>query len=394
VVRILELCAVDFTAYHLLRPLGVALRNAGHDVVFCCSPGEGLDLLRTDGFAVEAIPFSRSWNVARHARSFGALLPFLRRSRFDVVHVHTPVAGLIGRGAARLAGVPCVVYTAHGFYFHEGMPKPVHAFFAALERSAAAVTDLIFVQSEEDWADALRLRIAPRGKLIHIGNGVDPDRFGFALHARAAARFREEHALGEAPVVGFVGRAVREKGAIEFVRAAAIVKRSAAGTKFVMVGEPLASDRDSCWEEMARLRDELGLGADLVLAGYRRDVPAILAAFDLFVLPSWREGMPRSLLEAMATGLPVVATAIRGCREEVVDGVTGVLVPPRDHGALASAIEGILPAPERRAAMGEAGRRRVIERFDERAIVARQVDLIGRLAAGKLGGARGRGGEN
>ncbi|MGD1047462.1 MAG: glycosyltransferase family 4 protein, partial [Candidatus Krumholzibacteriaceae bacterium] len=318
-VKILELCAVDFTAYHLLRPLGLALRKAGYEVTFCCSPGEGLDLLRAEGFAVRAIPISRNYNLARHARSFAALLTFMRRERFSIVHAHTPVAGLIGRAAARLAGVRGIVYTAHGFYFHEGMRPPVHAFFAGLERCAAAVTDIVFVQSEEDWEDAVRLRIAPRDKLVHIGNGVDPSAFGCALHASEAARFREEWGLGSGPVVGFVGRIVREKGAIEFVRAAAIVKRRAGGAKFVMVGEPLASDRDGCRDEVLRLRRELGLGADLVLTGYRKDVPAILASFDLFVLPSYREGMPRALLEAMATGLPVVATSIRGCREEVAD---------------------------------------------------------------------------
>jgi glycosyltransferase involved in cell wall biosynthesis len=379
-VRILELCAVDFTAYHLLRPLGIGLRDAGHDVTFCCSPGEGLDLLREEGFGVEAIPISRNYNVAHHARSFAALVAFMRRSRFSIIHAHTPVAGLIGRGAAKLAGVPGIVYTAHGFYFHEGMSKPVHVFFAGLERFAASFTDIIFVQSEEDWDEARRLKIAPAEKLVHIGNGVDPMKFGKEIHAAAAARFIGDHGLGGAPVVGFVGRAVREKGAIEFVRASAIVKRSVPGAKFVMVGRPLESDRDSCWNEINRLRDELGLGADLILTGYRRDVPAIFAAFDLFALPSYREGMPRALLEAMATGLPVVATSIRGCREEVVNGATGILVPPRDHKALAAAMTKLLLSRGLRAAMGEGGRSRVLARFDERKIVALQVDLLNRLA--------------
>ena len=385
-MKILELCAVDFTAYHLLRPLGLALRDAGYEVTFCCSPGEGLDLLGAEGFAVEAIPISRNYNLAHHARSFAALVAFMRRERFSIVHAHTPVAGLIGRAAARLAGVPAIVYTAHGFYFHDGMRAPVHAFFAGLERCAAAITDIVFVQSEEDWEEAVRLRIAPRDKLVHIGNGVDPSAFGGALRAHEAAGFREEWGLGSGPVVGFVGRIVREKGAIEFVRAAGVVKRRVSGAKFVMVGEPLESDRDGCRDEVLRLRQELGLGADLVLTGYRKDVPAILASLDLFALPSYREGMPRALLEAMATGLPVVATSIRGCREEVADGETGILVPPRDHEALAAAIGRILLSPDLRAAMGKAGRERVAARFDERRIVAREIECLNGLAARKLRG--------
>ena len=384
-MKILQLCAVDFTAYHFMRPLGKGLRAAGNDVTFCCSGGGWLDLLRDEGFGVKAIPVSRSYNVAHHARSLVALAGFMRRERFDIVHVHTPVAGLIGRAAARLAGVRGIVYTVHGFYFHDRMGEAPRAIFAAFERSAAAVTDVIFLVSEEDREEAIRLKIAPPEKLVYTGNGVDPTRFGKAMNAADAARFRLEQGLGVGPVVGFVGRIVREKGAIEFVRAAAIVRAAIPDAKFVMLGEPLRSDRDNCWDEIMRLRDELGLTGSLVLAGYRKDVPAILASFDLFVLPSYREGMPVALLEAMATELPVIATAIRGCREEVVDGETGILVPPRNHEALAAAMRNILASKELMARMGAEGRSRVLERFDERKIVALQIGHIDRLAREKLG---------
>lgn len=383
-MKILELCAVDFTAYHLLRPLGAGLRDAGYDVTFCCSPGEGLEVLEQEGFGVAAIRISRNYNIVHHVRSLEALLRFMKRERFDIVHAHTPVAGLIGRAAAKLAGVPVIIYTAHGFYFHEEMNRWAHGFFVSLEKCAAAVTDIVFVQSGEDWEEAVRLGIASREKLIHIGNGVDPMKFGAERYAQEAAGFRREHGLGEGPVIGFIGRAVHEKGAIEFVRAAAIVAEALPSAKFVMIGEPLRSDRDSCWDEINRLRDELGLGRALVLTGYRKDVPALLASLDLFVQPSYREGMPRALLEAMATGLPVVATSIRGCREEVVNGVTGFLVPPRDHVSLAEAIKKILSSKELRARMGTAGRARVLNIFDERKIVALQIGCIDKIAARKL----------
>ena len=383
-MKILELCAVDFTAYHLLRPLGAGLRDAGYDVTFCCSPGEGLEVLEQEGFGVAAIRISRNYNIVHHVRSLEALLRFMKRERFDIVHAHTPVAGFIGRAAAKLAAVPVIIYTAHGFYFHEEMNRWAHGFFVSLEKCAAAVTDIVFVQSGEDWEEAVRLGMASREKLIHIGNGVDPMKFGAERYAQEAAGFRREHGLGEGPVIGFIGRAVHEKGALEFVRAAAIVAEALPGARFVMIGEPLRSDRDSCWDEINRLRDELGLGRALVLTGYRKDVPALLASLDLFVQPSYREGMPRALLEAMATGLPVVATSIRGCREEVVNGVTGFLVPPRDHVSLAEAIKKILSSKELRARMGTAGRARVLNIFDERKIVALQIGCIDKIAARKL----------
>jgi glycosyltransferase involved in cell wall biosynthesis len=384
-LKILQLCAVDFTAYHFMRPLGAGLREAGYDVTFCCSAGAWLDQLRDEGFGVKAIPVSRSYNVAHHARSLAALVRFMRRERFEIVHVHTPVAGLVGRAAAHLAGVRGIVYTVHGFYFHDRMGAASRAIFAGLERSAAAITDVIFLVSEEDREEAIRLKIAPPEKLVYTGNGVDPTKFGKASHAKEAAKFKDEHGLGVGPVVGFVGRIVREKGAIEFVRAAAIVRAAIPGAKFVMLGEPLRSDRDNCWDELMRLRDELGLTGSLVLAGYRKDVPAILASFDLYVLPSYREGMPVALLEAMAAELPVVATTIRGCREGVVNGVTGVLVPPRNHEALAAAMRKILSSKDLMARMGAEGRSRVLAKFDERKIVALQIEHIGRLARNKLG---------
>lgn len=383
-MKILILCAVDFTAYHLLRSLGVGLRDAGHDVTYCCSPGPGLDKLRDEGFGTAPIEIARSYNVLRHARSFTRLLRFMREERFDVVHAHTPVAGLIGRVAAKLARVPVIIYTSHGFYFHEGTGRLPRAAFVALERFGAALSDLVFVVSEEDARAAVRERIAPEAKIVHLPNGANPERYDRSRYMAEAAAFRREHGLEGAPVAGFVGRIVVEKGVIELVRAASIVKRALPEATFVMVGEPLPSDRDDCWGEVMRLRDELGLGESLVLTGYRTDVPAILAALDVFVLPSYREGMPYALLEAMATGLPVVATNIRGCREEVVEGVTGFLVPPRDVEALARSIAKILSTDGLAARMGTAGRNRVLERFDERALIAREVEIIGRVAHRKL----------
>jgi glycosyltransferase involved in cell wall biosynthesis len=383
-MKILILCAVDFTAYHLLRSLGVGLREAGHEVTYCCSPGPGLDRLRDEGFATAGIEIARSYNALRHVRSFARLVRFMRDGGFDVVHAHTPVAGLIGRMAARVARVPVIIYTSHGFYFHEGTGRFPRAAFIVLERFGASLCDLVFVVSEEDARAAVRERIAPAAKVVHLPNGANPETYDRSRYMAEAAAFRREHGLGGAPVAGFVGRIVVEKGVIELVRAAAIVKRSLPGAKFVMVGEPLPSDRDDCWGEVMRLRDELGLGESLVLTGYRTDVPAILAALDLFVLPSYREGMPYALLEAMATGLPVVATNIRGCREEVVEGVTGLLVPPRDVDALARAIAKILSNGGLAPRMGAAGRARVLERFDERALIAREVEIIERAAHRKL----------
>ena len=383
-MKILQLCAVDFTAYHLLRPLGGGLRGAGYDVTFCCSPGEGLDLLRDEGFGVKAIRISRNYNVAHHGRSMAALIRFMRKERFDIVHAHTPVAGLVGRGAARIAGVRGIVYTAHGFYFHDGMSPAMHSFFAGLERSAAKFTDVIFVQSEEDREEAIRLGIASAEKLVHIGNGVDPTRFGREIHGREAARFKEEHGLGGGPVVGFVGRTVHEKGAIEFVRAAAIVRDAVPGAKFVMVGEPLRSDRDRCWDEIMRLRDELGL-----VRGSRAHGLSKRRSRDSCVIRPVRAAeLPRRDAAGPSRGDGDGAprrrngdTRVPGGGRERRDGGSRSAAESR---ALAAATREILSSKDLMARMGAEGRARVLARFDERKIVALQIEHIGRLARKKL----------
>lgn len=382
-MKILQLCAVDFTAYHLLRPLGLALRDSGYEVTFCCSPGEGLDRLEQEGFGVYRVPISRSYNIFSHTVSLIRLFRLMRGERFDIVHTHTPVAGLLGRIAAKIARVPWIVYSAHGFYFHEGMRGPVRSVMRSIERFGASISDLIFVQSGEDLEEAVESRIAPVEKLVHIGNGVDPSLFGREVNSAAAAVVREEFGIDGGPVIGFTGRIVREKGAVEFVKAAGIVSREISGAMFVMIGASLESDRDGCLSEIESLTRSEGLAGRLVMTGYRKDVPAILALFDIFVMPSYREGMPRSLLEAMATGLPVAATDIRGCREEVIDGETGLLVPPRDHYALGEAVLKILSDDDMAARMGRAGRQRVLDHFDERVVTRHQVVMLDALTGRK-----------
>ncbi len=383
-VKILQLCAVDFTAYHLLRPLGIALREEGYRVAFCCSPGEGLEELRREGFDTFAIPVSRNYNIFRHTVSFFRMLRLFRRERFQLIHTHTPVAGLIGRVAAWMAGVPVVVYTAHGFYFHDRMGFAVKKLFIWLEKLAGMLSDVIFVQSEEDWREAAREGVAPEDKLIHIGNGVDPDQFGDNVTSRDRADRIKEFGIEGETVVGYVGRIVYEKGVRELIEAAGRINRKFPRTRFIMVGDPLPSDRDGCLEEINRMRRELGLEEVLDLTGYRKDIPQLMSIFDIFVLPSYREGMPRSLIEAMASGLPVVATDIRGCREEVKNEVTGLLVPPRNAEALADAVERLIASPEEASRMGKQGRKRAESEFDQSEVISIQLSELNRLIGEKI----------
>lgn len=373
-MKIAQLCAVDFTLYHFLLPLMEGLRAAGHEVVGICGDGKHVADVERAGFRVVPVAIDRSYNLLRHIRSYRALVRLFRRERFDMVHVHTPVAALVGRAAARRAGVKTIVYTAHGFYFHERMPGWKRRLFVGLEWLAGRATDVLLTQSAEDAAFARSARLI-RGNVIEaIGNGVDPRRF--APDADGGARRRLRAAIGsdaDRVVILMIGRLVAEKGHPELIEA----MRSVDADLWI-VGERLGSDHAG---EIDRAIDAALSDSDLRgrvhFLGYRDDVPDLLRAADIFTLPSHREGMPRSVIEAMMTGLPVVGTDIRGTREEVVPEETGLLVPVGDSAALAAALRRLADDAALRRRLGEAGRARALAFYDETKVVARQLALLG-----------------
>lgn len=379
-MKICQLCSVDFTLFHFLLPLMRAMREAGHEVVGVCRDGPFADKVRAEGFRVEAVGFKRNYDVLHHVRVYSELVQLFKRERFDLVHVHSPIAALIGRLAAARAGVPRKVYTAHGFYFHEHQPWGLRHAFIGLEWIGGRFTDVLFTQSAEDAATARNLRLC-RGDVIEaIGNGVDPDRFR-KVEATDAARLRLRAELGAGPgdvVVLMIGRLVAEKGYPELLAAMESVD-----AHLWVVGSRLESDHAASVEDaIARIDSNAALSARISFLGYRSDVDDLLRAADIFTLPSHREGMPRSIIEAMMSGLPVVATNIRGSREEVVDGETGFLVPVRDAAKLADALQRLAKDVDLRSRMGAAGRGRAVALYDESKVIERQLQRLGSNGGG------------
>lgn len=379
-LKVCQLCAVDFTLHHFLLPLIDGMAQAGWDVTAVCADGPAIPELRRAGYRIETVPIARSLNPLLHPRPFWQLVRLLRRHRFDVLHAHTPVAALLGRMAARVAGVPLVVYTAHGFYFHDNMPGWKRRIFVEMEKFGGRLTDLLFTQSAEDAATAAAEGIAPAERIFAIGNGVDVARFD---PARIGPQRDLRRSLGipdEAFVIGLIGRQVREKGVAEFLVAAQAVASRHPDAWFLLVGDRLESDHAASVETELKAATAV-LGPRLVTTGLRRDIPELLVVMDMFCLPSWREGMPRTIIEAMMMGRPVLATDIRGSREEVVAEETGLLVPPRDAAALAAGMERFLDNHAWAAKLGVAGRRRALQLYDERRVVAFQVEKIREFAA-------------
>ena len=364
-MKIIEVTNVDFSLRHFLLPLMRGARARGHEVIGVCADGALLADVRAEGFRVVTPPLARSLSPVAQWRAFRALLALFRAEKPDLVHAHMPISGFLARLAARAAGVPRVAYTCHGFLFNQPAPVARRAASLIMEWLAGRFTDIFTTVSTEEAADARRLRIA--GNPVPIGNGRDPAIFRVNPAARAAVRA----ALGvpdATVVITAVSRLVRHKGYPELL--AAMREMPA---ELWVVGERLASDHG---EDMEPYFTAAAATARVRRLGYRADVADVLAASDIFVLPSHFEGLPMSVIEAMLCGLPVVATDIRGPREQVVEGETGLLVPPATVGPLAAALRRLVQDPDLRGRLGASGRARAVRLYDEALVVARTLDLL------------------
>ncbi len=383
-LKVLQVACSDLTISKLLLPLIDRLTAEGYEVSIACGDGPYARDLASQGYAVHRLPLSRTLAPWSLARSVWALYRLIRRERFDVVHVHTPVAAAVGRVAARLAGVPAVLYTAHGFYFHERMAPMARRAVIWAERLLGRATHLLFTQSREDAEAAVQEGICSSDRVVWIGNGVDIQKFQSAEENSAA---RRSFGLSEEDVVvGFMGRLVREKGIVELLEAMSMVSEDLPNLVLLVAGDTKAAgDRDQDTAQWVHRRIDRGdLGFRVVCTGFLEDIESMLQAVDVFTLPSHREGMPRSIIEAMACGKPVVATNIRGCREEVIPGETGLLVPVGDPEALARALVQLLSQLDLARELGARGRRRALAQFDEQDVLDRQIAAYQHLVRQRL----------
>jgi len=381
-LKVLEVCAVDFTVKTLLLPLINKLIKEGYEVYICCTPGKESKKIEQAGHTFKYVHIDRKVNPLSNFKSIVALYKVIKRGNYDIVHVHTPSASVLGRIAARLARVPIIVYTAHGFYFHENMSKFEYKFFTTLEKILGRYfTDYIFVQSEEDYKTAKQLKIIGESKIVCISNGVDLEKFNIENVQIDTASFKT--ALGippEGKVIIFIGRLVKEKGILDLLDAFVKLAKDYNDISLLIVGDVAPNERDNrTKEKIKNILEDKNVGGRIIITGYREDIPELLKISDIFVLPSYREGLPRSIIEAMAMSKPVVTYNIRGCREEVVDDETGILVPPGDIESLATAILKLYKNSELREKMGKNGRRRAEELYDERKVIEKELLILKKL---------------
>jgi len=383
---VLHLTTVDMSLALLLLPQLVGIRDAGYDVIGVSAPGPYVETLESHG--IPHVPLRRSTRAADLRADLACAWEFAglcHRLRPDIVHTHNPKPGVYGRIGARLAGVRAVVNTVHGLYAQPTDPLMKRAAVYSLERLASSFSSAELVQNVEDLPVLRRLRIPVR-KLHLLGNGVDLTRFDPPLDDVVRRRIRGRLGLSdEAVVIGLVGRLVREKGYGEVFAAARQLRAHLPQLHFVVVGprDPAKPDAVSQTDI-----DRVAREANVTFLGLRDDIEQLYAAMDIYVLASHREGFPRAAMEAAAMGLPIVATDIRGCRQVVEQGRTGLLVPVHDHTALAEAISRIATDPDLRTAMGTAARRKAVAEFDYRRQIALTLQVYKDLLRGSRGSER------
>ncbi len=367
--------------YGLLSQLR-SISDAGYEAVGISSPGPDIPPVEEAGIRHIPIPMTRRITPLADLFSFCRLYKTMRKERFAIVHTHNPKPGILGQLAARLSGVPVVVNTVHGYYFHERTHFALRRLYVSIERMAARCSDVILSQSREDIDTALRERICAPEKIRNLGNGIDVDRFDRRkVDPNGLAAKRDKLGLPTSvPVVGFVGRLVAEKGLRELMGAARKVLSVSPRVRFLFVGPTDQEKSDSLTPDIA---EEYGVSTACIFTGRREDMADLYAMMDVFVLPSHREGLPRAPMEASAMMVPCVVTNIRGCREVVEHGRNGLLVPVGDVDALANAIVELLNDKEKARNMGEEGRRIALERFDERRVFETVIAEYGRLLRAK-----------
>ncbi|HRW08678.1 MAG TPA: glycosyltransferase family 4 protein [Caldilineaceae bacterium] len=343
------------------------LDKAEWDVTVLCGPQTGSEgsLIETAqewGLALTIEPtLVREINPLKDLLALLRMVRLMRQGNYTIVHTHSSKAGILGRWAAKLAGVPIIVHTIHGWGHHDRQHPLIRAYYILLEKLTLLITDKLIVVSSLNTTKGLADGIGRAEDYVVIRSGIELGRFGHPQVPRSETR-ATWGIPNDVAVVGTVTRLSPQKAPLDFVRAAALIAQRHPQTWFMMVGDgPLRG-------EVEALAAELGIADRLVLTGLRRDVPELMAAFDFFALSSLWEGLPRVLPQAMATGLPIVATACDGSAEAITDGENGFLVPPGEPAQLAERLCQLLADPALAEQMGVTGQDRVDEFSDERMV--------------------------
>ena len=319
--------------------------------------------LREQGITVTEVDMKRRIAPLSDFMALLHILKHIRSTRPDIVHTHSSKAGFLGRLAARLAGSPTAIYTPHGFPFQMEVGWGRRFLYKALEKVAARWTDIILCVSHSERDLALKMRLVAPNRLHVIPNGIAPRAGAMEQNNQRTLRAELGLPIDDRPLIGAIGRVTRQKGYEDFLRAAKLVIAICPNALFVIIGE--GEQRPA----LEALVNRLGLNSALFMPGQRPHANKYYRAMDIFVMPSLWEALPYTLLDAMAAGVPTVATSVGGIPELISANATGLLVPPHDSVALADAIIRLIKDKPLRQHLGSEATKEVRETYTMDAMV-------------------------
>lgn len=316
-------------------------------------------LLIADARAIKGLKFKESSFLERSInpfKDFIALIEiflFIRKNKIDIVHTHSSKAGILGRLAAKLAQVKTIIHTVHGWSFNDYQPRALRQIYINLERFCAKFTKKIIVVSNYDMEKGLANRIGVENKYVLIRYAIDKQEF-----ILVDKNIRGELGLNaDTLVVGMVACFKPQKAPLDFIKVASLVVKELPNVKFILVGDGILRP------DIEKLIQKLNLKSKIILTGWRRDISRLLSLVDVFVLTSLWEGLPVTVLEAIASGKPPVVTDTGGVSEVVADGKTGFLVKPHQVNMLAKRVVTLLRDQTLREIIGNEAKKKLQEDF-------------------------------
>lgn len=369
-MKVLHIANVDRMIHNIRLELLIELKRQGYEVHICASPTipEFIERFNQEGFIFHSIDVVRGLSPLNVIKCSSKIRKLIKKEKFDIIHSHTPTGGMVGRLGAFLAGHNKIFHTTAGLYFHENMSKHKYKFYAGIERYLTSKTQVLFSPNYEDIKTCESLKIVPKSSIVYCGpTGVKLEKYDINNKSQARINLRKELQLeNDTLIIGIVARLVFEKGYKEFIDVIARLNQDGLKVHAVSVGAGPEEKEIKAYATYKGVQN-------ISFMGYSLNVPMQVLGFDIFLFPSYREGLPIVTLESMASKVPIVAFKIRGCRESIVDGETGFLVDFLDVDAMFVKTKLLVENKSLRDDLGEKGRNRVETMFTKKHHVDRQL---------------------